>query len=204
MDDRTRSKTAMLSETQKMIIAITSMLLLMIAFLLLLINMNQTLSHVETQLQYQPPTLERAETGRRLAKNQSLYVPVYSHVYVKDGKPFRLTATLSIRNTDPDHPLVVDRVLYYDSAGKLVRTYVNESVSVAPHATIEFLVEEGDTSGGSGANFVVEWASDNPLTQPVVEAVMIGTSDNQGISFVCPAVVVTETLGGGAATEARD
>ncbi len=37
-------------------------------------------------------------------EGQSVYVPIYSHIYHGDcDKPFDLTATLSIHNTDPKH-----------------------------------------------------------------------------------------------------
>ncbi len=171
-------------------------ILLMVALLVLLITVKGSVDRFEDQLHYQPPLgAERSafHSTKYLAKSQSLYVPVYSHVYIHDGAPFHLTATLSIRNTDSANPLFVQSVRYYDSAGKFVRQYIEQPLEIAPHATTEFLVEEKDKTGGSGANFVVEWASENPLTQPVVEAVMIGASGQQGISFVCPAVVVSET-----------
>lgn len=177
-------------------VALASLVLLVIALLVIVITLKGSVDHVETQLRFRPPPgLENSESyqSANLAKTQSLYVPVYSHVYIHDGTPFRLTATLSIRNTDAVNPLFVQSVLYYDSEGKLVRQYIKRPLKIGPHATAEFLVEERDTSGGSGASFVVEWASENPLTQPVVEAVMIGASSQQGISFVCPAVVVSET-----------
>lgn len=178
--------------------AAAGVILLMVAMLVLLVMLKGSVDRFETQWRYSPPLTEGTsglDATRYLAKSQSLYVPVYSHVYIHDGAPFRLTATLSIRNTDAVNPLVVQSVRYYDSAGRLVRQYAEKPMRVAPHATAEFLVEERDTLGGSGANFVMEWASENPLTQPVVEAVMIGASGQQGISFVCPAVVVSETRG---------
>lgn len=170
-------------------------MLLMVTMLVLVIAFKGSVDRFEKKLRYQPPLSASGSEGRmstRLAKKQTLYVPVYSHVYIHDGVPFRLTATLSIRNTDAANPLFVESVRYYDSAGKLLRQYLDQPLEIAPHATSEFLVEERDTLGGSGANFVVEWATENPLTQPVVEAVMIGASSQQGISFVCPAVVISE------------
>jgi hypothetical protein len=51
-------------------------------------------------------------------------------------------------------------------------------------ASTDFVVEQNDTSGGAGANFVVEWSASIEVTAPVVEAVMISTASQQGISFV--------------------
>jgi hypothetical protein len=114
----------------------------------------------------------------------SVYVPVYSHIYYRDEHRFvNLAITLSVRNTDADQSIAVRSVRYYDTAGKLVRTYVSEPARLGPMATREFIVEEEDSSGGSGANFVVDWSAAQAVSEPVVEAVMIGTSGAQGISF---------------------
>jgi len=44
---------------------------------------------------------------------QTIYVPVYSHIYHDDGKKtFNLAATLSIRNTDLENPIVITFVRY--------------------------------------------------------------------------------------------
>jgi hypothetical protein len=46
------------------------------------------------------------------------YVPVYSHIYHRDQHRFiDLAVTLSIRNTDPAHPVTLASVHYYDTKG---------------------------------------------------------------------------------------
>ena len=45
-------------------------------------------------------------------------------------------------------------------------------------------VARDDRRPGMGANFVVDWAADGPISEPVVEAVMIGTQGNVTYSFV--------------------
>lgn len=57
---------------------------------------------------------------------QTVYVPIYSHIYSGDREhiPFLLAATLSIRNTDPDQPITVTAIDYYDSDGKLLKKYL--------------------------------------------------------------------------------
>jgi len=52
-------------------------------------------------------------------------------------------------------------------------------------------VKEQDTSGGSGANFIVKWTAQQGVTKPVVEAVMI-TAFHQGISLISPGRVIEE------------
>jgi len=114
---------------------------------------------------------------------QAVYVPVYSHIYHRDGREFDLTATLSIRNTDFAHPVIVRDVRYYDTAGALVSRFTTAPVLLPAMATLEFMVGEKDRRGGSGANFVVEWLADAPVSPPLLESVMIATSGQQGISF---------------------
>jgi|UniRef100_A0A7C4EUK1 hypothetical protein len=128
------------------------------------------------------------------ATGQTIYVPVYSHIYGGlRSRPLDLTATLSIRNTDMTEPLNLTSVAYYDSDGKLVKTYLKKEQPLGPLATTHFIVEESDTSGGSGAKFVVQWKSTKPITPPVVECVMITIQSGLGISFVSAGRVLSET-----------
>ena len=57
-------------------------------------------------------------------------------------------------------------------------------------ATIEFLVEEQNYAGGSGANFVVEWTSENPLNHPIIEVVMVGGYEGESISLIRQSVPI--------------
>jgi hypothetical protein len=52
---------------------------------------------------------------------KTVYVPVYSEVFVAGGGKLNLAITLSIRNTDFKYPLVVNNVNYYNTAGKLIQ-----------------------------------------------------------------------------------
>lgn len=123
-----------------------------------------------------------------LSNGQNLYVPVYSHVYHGPrARPFNLACTLSIRNIDTKSSIVVTAVDYYDTSGKLVGHYLEGESTLAPLETTEFFIEEHDVIGGSGANFIVRWQSVEPVNVPVVESVMIGVHDGQGISFVSQA-----------------
>ena len=120
-----------------------------------------------------------------LSKGQTLYVPVYSHIYSGDREhPFYLAATLSIRNTDPKNDMTILSVNYYDSKGKMLRSYLEKQVILKPLATTRYIIKESDKSGGSGANFIVKWKSDVKINAPVIESIMIGTKTQQGISFI--------------------
>lgn len=127
----------------------------------------------------------------RLSKGQTLYVPVYSHIYSGDReRPVYLAVTVSIRNTDPARSIQVTAVDYYDSAGKQLRRFLEKPITLAPMASTRFVVKESDKSGGSGANFIVSWQSDTPVNPPLTEGVMISTASQLGISFVTRGVPI--------------
>lgn len=131
--------------------------------------------------------------GPPLPTHQTLYVPVYSHVYWGPRPtPFNLACTLSIRNVDISAPITITSVDYYDTAGTLVGHYLDRPRGLMPLETTEFYIEERDASGGSGANFIVRWESGAPVNPPVVEAVMIGIYSGQGISFTSEAREIVE------------
>lgn len=131
------------------------------------------------------PAAPAAPAAALPAERQLVYVPVYSHVFFPDARrTINLTATLSVRNADPEHPVVVTSVRYHSSDGRLVRSYLHEPLQLAPLASTAYVVEEKDTSGGVGASFLVEWGADGAVAAPVVEAVMISAASAQGISFV--------------------
>lgn len=118
---------------------------------------------------------------------QTVYVPVYSHIYAEDrykDKPFLLTATLSVRNTDPTRPITLKSVDYYDSDGALLNRYLDKAVTVAPMGSVRYIVPESEAKGGAGAKFLVEWEAAQAVVEPVIESVMIGTKLQQGISFL--------------------
>jgi hypothetical protein len=94
-----------------------------------------------------------------------------------------LTVTVSIRNIDPKHSVKVTTVDYYETQGKLLKKFLNSSVVLKPLESIRYVIPQKDETGGSGANFIVEWKSDNLVNPPIVETVMIGTQSQQGVSF---------------------
>lgn len=120
-----------------------------------------------------------------IVAGQTVYVPVYSHIYtVEQRRTIDLTATLSVRNTDPTNPIIISSVNYFNSNGTLVRKYLEQPVELNPMAATEYVISQQDASGGAGASFIVEWVAQTPVSNPVIEAVMIHTLGNQGISFV--------------------
>lgn len=130
----------------------------------------------------------------QIVTGQTVYVPAYSEVfYGRADLWMELAVTLAIHNTDTDAPIILQSVRYFDTNGSLVRDYVTDPVEVAPLATTGFLVEDDDRSGGWGANFIVEWGAESPVFEPVIEAIMIGTRNNQGISFISTGRVISQT-----------
>ena len=126
---------------------------------------------------------------------QTVYVPIYSHIYsgVK-ARPFDLAATLSIRNTNLQSSIIIVSVKYYDTAGKLIKDYLDGPIELNALASTRYIIKEDDKAGGSGANFIVIWQSEKKVNPPIIESVMIGTHSGQGISFVSHGQVLKDDL----------
>ena len=136
-------------------------------------------------------TATLAELPANVVSGQTLYVPVYSHVQHVGGRLDRLTAKLSVRNTDVAHPITVTVVDFCDTDGELVRSYVDSPQELGPLAMAQF-VADWHTAGGAGATFIVEWVAVVEVTEPVVEAVMALTTGMRGMAFVSRGVVIGE------------
>ncbi|QDU89675.1 hypothetical protein Pla175_30690 [Pirellulimonas nuda] len=135
-------------------------------------------------------------------QGQVVYVPAYSHIYHGDGDPYLLTITLSVRNTSLNSEIIVKSVRYFNTKGEQVESYLDTPVRLPALGTTEVVVARDDASGGSGANFLVEWYSELPVSQPIIESVMIDTKAQQGLSFARRGTVITETTTRPAAADA--
>ena len=159
--------------------------------LLIVINVATQVEDIDEKLKYVPPQTKASEiSSEAVVAGQMIYVPVYSHIYTKGGKPFLLEATLSIRNSDPKEDITIASVRYYDTNGNLIKDYLEKPMLLKTLATAEFLVAQKEIEGGSGANFIVEWVSDTKVNQPVIEAVMIGIEGQTSISFVRTGIAI--------------
>jgi hypothetical protein len=128
-----------------------------------------------------------------ITTGQTIYVPAYSEIYYADKeRTINLSITLSVRNTDLTHPIFLTSVRYYDNNGHLVNEYLPQPRRLGVLASTDFFVDTGDQTGGIGANFIVEWVAEQPVYEPVVEAVMLSTTGTQGISFTSLGRVVTQ------------
>ena len=166
------------------------------ATLILLLALSACAEAPETGVDPAPASVSAPVPGTTLGASVAgalVYVPAYSHVYSGDRQQqVDLAATLSIRNTDAQDSIRVTAVHYVGSRGEAIRSYLTAPRALGPYATVDFVVDQSDRSGGSGASFLVEWTADGPVASPVVEAVMINTTGQQGISFVTEGRVVAE------------
>lgn len=128
------------------------------------------------------PASRAAEEGSR---GEIVYVPIYSSVFYQDGKrTLELAATLSVHNIDLQNPITVEKVDYYNTKGELIRKHLDKAVVLKPLETKNFVIEKEDTTGGTGANFLVQWQSPGvAVNSPIIEALMISAGSGQGISF---------------------
>jgi hypothetical protein len=126
-----------------------------------------------------------------LSAGQSVYLPIYSHLYHGDvnqrtGKPSEtlVSTHISIRNTDPAIALKVVSARYYNTDGKLLREFLAKPMSIPPFGTYELYVPRSDSSGGSGANFVIDWSADKPVNPPLMEALHADIREARTLLFV--------------------
>jgi hypothetical protein len=127
------------------------------------------------------------------ASGQTLYVPVYSTVYIDQrGADLSLTSTLFLRNTDTKKSLTVIEAAHYDQSGGLVKEYVDQPVVIPPLGSRRFLLAGVGRNKSEGAAVIVRWSAPESMACPVVESVTIGAEGTQGISFIAPARVLKQ------------
>jgi hypothetical protein len=120
-----------------------------------------------------------------LGVSGGFYVPAYSSVAMSQGKlRVDFSVTLSVHNASETQALVVRRIAYFDTAGKQVESYLKAPVALKPLATISIFIATDDLRGGTGANFIVDWAAASEIAEPVVEALMVGGIANAHYAFI--------------------
>lgn len=135
---------------------------------------------------------DQTEPPIPLSQGQTVYVPAYSHIYGGNRElPLLLTVTLSLRNVDSKHPIIISAVGYYGTKGELIKKYLTQAITLGPLESMRYIIAQKDKSGGSGANFLVEWNAAAPVNPPLIEAIMIGAGGQQGISFTSRGQVIT-------------
>lgn len=175
--------------------AVTFLIVLLLVLFFLIYILDNRIAHIEESInytapkQYTSPNLDSFKTDLTIhdlaaAMIHQVYVPCYSHVYFDQGKPYLLEVNLSIRNTNCDKPIYLQSVRYYDTDGNQIRIYLDTLIMLKPLQSIDFLVEQHDTIGGSGANFIIEWISKDEIHEPLMESVMVGVIGTRSVSFV--------------------
>ncbi|RJR40655.1 MAG: DUF3124 domain-containing protein [Deltaproteobacteria bacterium] len=128
----------------------------------------------------------------KLLKGQTIYIPSYSNV-LGDYQPINLRANLVIHNTDPVHPITVVRIDNYDTNGNMVEKYLPKPVELKALAATRITIKnpkKGDE--GAGANFIVQWKSENKVTEPLIECIMVGALGTQGHTFTSSGRIIAE------------
>lgn len=111
------------------------------------------------------------------SNGELIYIPVYSSIYEgSQHMEYPLTVTLSIRNTDPQNPIVVKYASYYNTEGDLIREFIESPILLNPLQTREVVIERSDAEGGTGANFLVTWYGKGLLSPPLIEAITLSYS----------------------------
>ena len=121
---------------------------------------------------------------------KKFYVPVYSHLFLSQNKYTRLSISLSIRNSDQEKDLYIESVDYYNTQGELVKKYLSQPHILKPMASIDYFVSLEDMSGGHGAKFLVNVASKEKISQPIIQAIMLNTSGNSNLCFLTEAYMI--------------
>ncbi|MEF8797311.1 MAG: DUF3124 domain-containing protein [Salinivenus sp.] len=155
-------------------------------------NVEPPPSHLDSLVAGSAAPADQGSPTKRV-RSQTLYVPAYSHIYIRDAqRTMNLATTLSIRNTSPEVPLTLSTIDYYDSNGDPVRSYLDTARILGPLASTYVVVDVSDIRGGVGANFLLRWHAEQPVPPPVVETVMVTGANTQGISFRSTARVLRE------------
>lgn len=145
-------------------------------------------AHVASEKTYLPSEYYHyVDKIPHLRHQETVYVPVYSNIYVISGERRQsLTATVSVRNTSQTDTMYILNADYYDSQGTMVKEYCKKPIRLNPLQSIEFIVENKESKGGVGANFIINWGTKSEDLKPILQAVMIG---QHGVTFLTEGVV---------------
>ena len=171
-------------------VQIVFILLLLVA----LISCNNQESKTENSslpLPFNPETLKIPDTGGRKLRGQLIYMPIYSNIPHMEKKNYDLSAFLAVHNTDLKHQIKITKVDYFNTDGKLIKSFISSDQQINPLATMIFTIPKED-QGGTGANFLVEWVADQKVNEPLIESIMKDLSGPKGISFLSQGRIIRE------------
>ncbi len=141
------------------------------------------------------PTAGHSEADSRLSLGRTVYLSLYSHVLIGGGrKPLEINMStlLSIRNTDRTNQITVSSIEYFNTGGEKIRDFIDKPLTLKAMATHELFVGTDDMTGGSGANFLIEWKSAKPVSPPIIEGLHCSWRGQLGISFITTGKVVKD------------
>lgn len=155
----------------------------MVTLIVLVRGIEDHLDIIEAQLQTPAPTTPPLQTVTAtpvVAAGETVYVPVYPYIYVSGGRKLDLEATLSIRNTDLELPIIVNSLRCYSTDGRMLREYLEAPVRLEPMASVEYR----DVAAAERTSCLVDWVAEDLVSEPVIEAVMARLMGTKALSFV--------------------
>lgn len=141
-------------------------------------------------------TIDTPIQQSEVAFDGTYYVPIYSDIYFGDNIPKELlAATLSLRNTSFIDTLFISTIDYYNTDGALVKSFIDQQIAIAPMATVNYVIDRDDDSGGSGAHFVVNIHARSQKVKPLVQAIMVGEYSSKAFAFESDGYIIAQTEG---------
>lgn len=145
---------------------------------------NPNLDNVTGKDEFKSREVDHQIDQNAMSYKDIIYVPIYSDIYVNaQAQKNLLAATLSIRNTSLQDSLFVSKIDYYNTEGQLVRKYIENPISLSPMATVNYVINKEDDTGGSGANFIIELSANSLNIKPIIQAIMVESSGTQAFAF---------------------
>lgn len=147
----------------------------------------------ESLKDFKPDTYELRNNNIKLVRGQILYLPIYSNIpHQTDSTKIDMSAFIAIHNTDFYNNIIIQKVQYFDTKGKLVHDFLpNTSKKIGPLETEDFYIPYQDQSG-VGANFLIEWVSDSLVTEPLVESISINTIIHNNVAVLSQGKIIKE------------
>ncbi len=78
------------------------------------------------------------------------------------------------QNFANSRPLIPERIAYFDTSGKIAESYLKSPVALKPFVTVQAFVAANEVRGGTGANFVIDWAATGEIAELTIEKLMVG------------------------------
>lgn len=140
-------------------------------------------------------TLQINSENYKNVRGQLIYLPVYSNIpYLVDTTEyeFDMSAFVAIHNTDLKNSIKITKVLYFNTNGKIVCDFLNDETKILePLSTVDYFIPYEDKSG-IGSNFLIEWISENPVNEPLIEAITINLKTYHSAAIVSNGKIIRE------------